>query len=527
MLATKDDIFKLRREILSRVNILDYASSKLNLKKVGSNYFAFSPFKPEKTPSFSVSPSKGIFKCFASGYGGNVIKLRSLLEGISEEEAIRLFATELGLISENEFLEQSKKDYIRYLEIYKTFFNMAKENLLKNKYAQKYISERGIDLSVALFFDTGYAPGGRHITDALLRKGFSIEELIYSGVSAYNNGDIIDYFQASIIWPIRQGQDIIAAQGRVMYSNNQKKYNITKSNQFFISINDPFNINRVKQNINKEDYIVITEGVIDAISMYKLGFYNVIAAYGVNNVDRFMQKIQALTKNIILALDNDDSGLKTTLNICKRYICVSNLFVTDYKDCKDANEYLVKLGREGAPKIFLAPDYLLSHADKLSPIYQVNPEALIGELLSKCPAKVKAFYISKRGYLFDIKNYSKNIIKKEELENDKVFLLLCMLYKAYECNYDIKIKKKIKNMFLLNDTIIEEINSCKKAILYKNIDSYEEIKDTLYENMRDYYADLIFYAEAIDGNKLEEMFNKLVDIMCREKVETAMRLASK
>ena len=307
------------QEIKNRIDIIEVIADFVSLKKVGSNYRALSPFTNEKTPSFYVSPSKEIFKCFSSGRGGDAISFVMEVEGINYIEALKYLAQKYGIeVEEKEMTDeqiqaQNERDS---LFIVLNFASQYFQDLLKNSDEGKsiglsYLKERGFNEAIIEKFGLGYsldewdgllkaATSKRHQEEILLKAGLVLKN---------DKGRVYDRFRSRVIFPIHNvsGKTIAFGARTLRKDKKEPKYINSPETEVYHKSDVLYGIHQAKQAIRNEDMCYLVEGYTDVISLHLAGVENVAASSGTSLTKEQIQLISRYTKNITVLYDADNA----------------------------------------------------------------------------------------------------------------------------------------------------------------------------------------------------------------------------
>jgi len=312
------------QEIKNKIDIIDVIGDFVSLKKVGSNYRALSPFTNEKTPSFYVSPSKEIFKCFSSGKGGDAISFVMEVEGINYIEALKYLANKYGIeVQEEEMTDeqiqaQNERDS---LFIVLNFASKYYESLLNDNDEGKsiglsYFKERGFTDKTIQKFGLGYALDQ---WDGLLKeatsKGYKEEMLLKAGLVLKNDqGRVYDRFRGRVIFPIHNvsGKTIAFGARTLRSDKKEPKYINSPETEVYHKSDVLYGIHQAKQAIRNEDTCYLVEGYTDVISLHQAGVENVVASSGTSLTTEQIKLISRYTKNITVLYDGDNAGIKAS-----------------------------------------------------------------------------------------------------------------------------------------------------------------------------------------------------------------------
>lgn len=306
---------ELLEKIKDRVDIVDLISEYVQLKKSGSNYSGLCPFHNEKTPSFSVSPSKGIFKCFGCGAGGDHISFVMKKENLNFREAVEFLADKYNI----ELKEFHGKDFDKEKKLKDRIYSLNKEAaifymqaLAKSKQGYSYLTNRGIDEYIIKTFGLGFAPEGwDNLYKHLLQLGFTEDEMVEANlISKSKRGTYIDRFRNRIMYPILDsGNRVIAFGGRTMDSSIPKYLN-SSDTIVFNKGDNLYNINKIKEASSNK--IVLVEGYMDVISLYKSGINYSVASLGTAFTERQAKLIKRYAEDVYICYDSDQAGIKAT-----------------------------------------------------------------------------------------------------------------------------------------------------------------------------------------------------------------------
>ena len=309
--------------IFETARIEEVVSDFVTLKKRGVNFIGNCPFHNEKTPSFTVSPTKGIYKCFGCGKGGNVVNFIMEIEHYNYPEALKYIANKYSIeVVENELtFEQKDKKNKKDNQYLITDFakNIFKKNLNSKdgkNIALRYFKERGISERMIEKFELGYAMSNSNfLTTIALKNNFNPQLLIDSGLSLANenNNKIIDRFKDRIIFPIHSFTGrVLGFGGRSLKESAKAKYLNSPETLIYHKSKVLYGLFQAKTDIKREDECYIVEGYTDVISLFEKGIKNVVSASGTALGVEQLRLISRITENITLIFDSDDAGIKAT-----------------------------------------------------------------------------------------------------------------------------------------------------------------------------------------------------------------------
>ncbi|MFA9289242.1 MAG: DNA primase [Weeksellaceae bacterium] len=306
-------------EVKQRIDIVEYISRVVQLKKSGRNFKGLCPFHQEKSPSFVVSADRQIWRCFGTcGTGGDVIAFLMKRDNITFVEALHDLAKEAGVSLDTTAFEDKQWN------IKETIYKM---NLLAAKYyayiltetkvgekGREYLKGRGINDKIAKTFELGYGPDSwDSLLKFLLKKGFKEADIIESGlVVVGNSNNVYDRFRNRLVFPIKDAKDnIIGFSGRLLGANEkQAKYVNTPETPVYKKRESLYGIHLAKDAIRKLNVAYIVEGEFDMIHPYQQGVDNIVAIKGAAFTKEQLQLLKRYTDKIVLALDTDEAGIE-------------------------------------------------------------------------------------------------------------------------------------------------------------------------------------------------------------------------
>lgn len=319
------------RETIDRIyaaaDIVDIISDYVTLKRKGVNYQACCPFHQEKTPSFVVSPSRGIYKCFGCGKGGNAINFVMESENISYPEALKMVAKRYGIEVKDEELTPEDIERNNNRE------SMFVLNQWAAEYFQRYMFSEDEGRSVALTyfsslrgfsdatihkFGLGFCPsrGDRFSMDAL-SAGYKEEFLLSTGLALKREGDgrLRDRFYDRVIFPVHNVSGrVVAFGGRTLRTDKKvAKYQNSPESEIYSKSRELYGLFFAKKAIQQEDMAIMVEGYADVISMHQAGVENVVASSGTSLTEEQIRLLGRFTRNITLMYDGDKAGVKAAL----------------------------------------------------------------------------------------------------------------------------------------------------------------------------------------------------------------------
>ena len=339
--------------LINQLKIEEVVGEVVELKKSGANYKGLCPFHQDTTPSFSVSPSKNICKCFSCGAGGNPVKFYSEYYKISFEEAAEQLAKKYNIplrsYKINDKQEKENDKYYRIMNIAHQFFqDKIFENEGRN--AMEYLSGRGVNPKFIRENELGYAPNSwNDLYDYLIAKGFEKEDIISLGLAKEGEKGIYDAFRNRIMFPIYSPQgSIIAFGGRTLETSKEiPKYINSPDTPIFKKGKNLYGIKDKGNILRKKNYSLLMEGYMDVLSAHLYGFDVALASLGTAFTLEQGQLLKRYTNNVILSLDMDKAGQTATEKTA--FILKNlgfNIRVLNFQNAKDPDEFLKKYGKE-------------------------------------------------------------------------------------------------------------------------------------------------------------------------------------
>ncbi|MDB5115799.1 MAG: primase, partial [Mucilaginibacter sp.] len=410
--------------IMEATDIVEVIGEFVQLKKRGANYVGLSPFANERTPSFTVSPAKGIFKDFSSGKGGSAITFLMELEKFTYPEALKWLAKKYGIeveetveTAENKEEENRRESLMIVSAFAAKFFH---ESLLETDEGKaiglSYFKERGFSADTIKKFELGYSPDQwEAFTGQALKEGYLQEFLEESGLSVKrDNGSLYDRYRGRVMFPIHSFTGrVIAFGGRTLKSDkNVPKYVNSPESEIYHKSNVLYGLYFAKKAIREEDNCYLVEGYADVISVHQAGIENVVASSGTSLTVEQIRLIGRLTKNITILYDGDAAGIKASLRGLDMILEEGlNVKVVLFPDGHDPDSYVRLVGTNGFKKhiednkkdfILYKTNLLLSEVGN-DPIKKADVIRDIVESIAKIPDSIKAsVFIKECSHLLQI-----------------------------------------------------------------------------------------------------------------------------
>tara|TARA_B100001769_G_scaffold239066_1_gene205310 strand:+ start:103 stop:1824 length:1722 start_codon:yes stop_codon:yes gene_type:complete len=299
------------QELLSRIDVVDVIDKRIPLKKAGANFVACCPFHQEKTPSFTVSPSKQFYHCFGCGEHGSAISFLIEYEGLSFVEAVNELANSIGLKVPNDAPPKLEKnsEYTNLEHAIKTASIFYQKQLRESPEAISYLKARGLTGQVAKDFSIGYAPNDwQNLKNAF--KNYEDEILIKSGLVVKNDkGKFYDRFRHRIIFPIYSDKgSVIGFGGRIINPEDTPKYYNSPETALFQKSYELYGLLTSRKSIREKGYVLVVEGYMDVVGLAQKGLKNVVATLGTATTAFHIKKLIRYTQEIIFCFDGDAAG---------------------------------------------------------------------------------------------------------------------------------------------------------------------------------------------------------------------------
>lgn len=477
--------------LLSHLKIEEVVGDEIELKKSGANYKGLCPFHPDTTPSFSVSPTKNICKCFVCGAGGNAIKFYSMYHKISYEEAVGELAKKYNIpikAYENKNFRQ-KEENEKYYKIMEEAHNYYQENIFENqgRIALEYLNKRGVSPKVIRENQLGYALSEwSGLFDHLIKKGFQKDDIVELGLAKNGEKGIYDAFRNRIMFPIYSVSGrIIAFGGRTLESSKEiPKYINSPDTPIFKKGKNLYGIKDKGSILKKKNYSLLMEGYMDVLSAHSYGFDVALASLGTAFTYEQGELLKKYTNNVIMSLDMDSAGQMATERTA--FILKNlgfNIRVLKLENAKDPDEYLKTFGKEAFLKCVKNS---LEIFDFLYELY--SKEYDLSNIMSKEKfiARFKEFFknvestLERSLYLDKLAKYTnldKNLLKETLIDNN--------VYKKVEEKIEIFSKKEKEKQ--AEHSILEEMTI---ELIFSQIDFFKYFFDKTLESS---FSKKIFY----------------------------------
>ena len=341
------DMEDAKEEIRARLAVEDVIGQYIELKRAGRNFKGHSPWGTDKTPSFMVSPEKGIWHDFSSNKGGDIFTFVMEMEGITFREALEKLAQQAGVelkrySGDDKKMAEHKARLYEALELATKYFQFC---LTKNKAVMNYVFyKRNLNKNTVEKFRIGYAPkSGRALVDFLTKRGFTKKEIEDAGLVNRFGGDL---FKGRMTVPLMDVSGrVIGFTARIIEKDeNSPKYLNTPETLLYNKGRHIFGLSQAKDAIRRSEFVVVVEGNMDVISSHQAGVCEAVATAGTAMTEMHLKSFSRMTNDIRLAYDGDEAGVRAA----ERAISMASKFgiylsvIDDYHDCKDADELIQK-----------------------------------------------------------------------------------------------------------------------------------------------------------------------------------------
>ena len=410
-------------QILDAAQIVDVVSDYVTLKRRGANYVACCPFHNERTPSFSVSPSRGIYKCFGCGKAGNAVGFVMEQEHCSYVEALRYLARKYNIeviekeeTAEEIALRQKNESLLLVSEFAGRFFQESLSTPEGQAIGYQYFRSRGLEDETIRKYGLGWAPVGRKaFSEAARAAGYKEEFLIETGLSIkYDDGRLVDRFHDRVMFPIHSVSGrVIAFGGRTLKTDKTvAKYVNSPETEIYVKSRSLYGIYFAKNEISRQDRCILVEGYLDVLSMHQLGITNVVASSGTSLTVEQIRLIRKFTNNITIIYDGDGAGIKAALRgiglVLKEGMNVKVVLLPDGQDPDDfarrhtLEEVRDHIARNEQAFIGFKTDLLLDEAGN-DPIRRASLINDVADTIALIPdAVVRAVYVRTCADKFEI-----------------------------------------------------------------------------------------------------------------------------
>ncbi|MDA9864914.1 DNA primase [Pelagibacterales bacterium] len=406
-------------EIKNKLNVSDVVNKFVKLTRRGNEFVGLSPFKSEKTPSFTVNDSKEFYHCFSTSEHGDMFSFMMKHKGYTYPESIEYLASlagldpSVGIISSN--YNDNFVDNTNLKKIFNDANNFFKNNLANSDPTNKYLIKREISKNIIDVFSLGYASSkSDSLYQFLLSMKFELKDMLESGLikkSTKNNNEYYDFFRSRLVFPIRDSRsNIIAFGGRALDKSNIKYIN-SSENKLFKKGYNLYNLDLAIEKNHKIDDLIIVEGYMDVITLYQNGFETTVAPLGTALTNPQIEKAWRYCKSPIICFDGDVAGNKaayrSAINVLQVIKPEYSIRICSLNDNLDPDDYIKEKGKATFGK-------LINNAKGLSDFIWENEYSKIKSL---SPEDLAGFENRIKSLINEIKDETvKNYYKKDYLQ---------------------------------------------------------------------------------------------------------------
>lgn len=401
-------------EIRTATDIVEVIADYVLLKKKGKNYLGLCPFHHERTPSFTVSGDKQIYRCFGCGAGGNVYTFLMEKEKMNFPEAVKYLAQRAGINipEEKDFAEKndSREPIYKINELAKSFFHYILKSLPVGVNAKKYFEKRGLTAEIVEKFQLGYAPPGWDgLINYFIKKGYSHQQLLEAGliIARENKTGFYDRFRHRVMFPIWNPRGKVTAFGGRVLDDTLPKYLNSPETKLFNKSNTLYGLNFAIPGIRDKNYAIVMEGYLDVITAHQFGITNTVASLGTALTKDHGKILMRYTHNIITCFDADAAGIAATvrgLDILQEL--GFQVQVLSIPEGKDPDEFIRRQG----------PEAFLELAEKAKSLVDYKLEFILKKHDSNT-------VLGKMAVLEEI---MPNLAKAGEVEKEAYFQTICI-----------------------------------------------------------------------------------------------------
>ena len=500
-------------EIKLRLKVSQVVGKSVQLKKRGKEFVGLSPFKNEKSPSFTVSDEKEFYHCFSTGEHGNIFDFLIKTKGMNFGEAVRTLDAEAGMppYRFTKIDTEKEKRFNNYKNIFKDYLEFFHKQLFlpENKPALDYLEKRGLQQNIIKEFNLGYVPWQNNFYEELLKK-FSEQDIALTGLYYKNDktNKFVDRFNSRIIFPINNlTGEPIAFGGRIIKESNLAKYINSPETEFYKKGRMIFNLDKAKALRSETDEVVIVEGYMDVVSLYASGVKNVISNSGTALTETQIDLIWKFFSNPIICLDGDQSGQNAALRIAEKLLPLINennkLYFSILPKGEDPDDYIKKNGKEKFNEFLNSKKIIQSY------IW----DAHIAEVNINNPFEISKFEKKIKAHCYGIKD-----------ETLKKYILEDFLEKIKNLTPIQSSKKTFTPFIKYGKKDFKVLNKTKQLYNEKNHYSKEEVKEQsalfIALNHPSSIKDKINFLDEINftNEKNNEFKNELINIIKNDSI---------
>lgn len=482
-------------EIRDRADIVDLIGEYVDLKRSGSNYMGLCPFHSEKTPSFSVSPSKSIFKCFGCGVGGDVITFVMKRENLSFPEAVEFLADKYNVRLEvyKDENKEAREKRNRLYEINREAGLHFLKNYEASQKTQLYLKNRMLSDKTIRSYGIGYSKDSwTDLYDHLTKMGYREDELLELNlISKSKNGNYIDRFRDRVMFPIINRNNRIIGFGARAFGDAKPKYLNSRETPIFHKGSNVFNINIISRESSRER-IILVEGYMDVISLYNSGINYSVASLGTSLTIDQANIIKKMARDIYICYDSDSAGINATSRAIDIFLQASvKPKIIELEGGLDPDDFIKKYGVEGFEnKIKSAISYIEFKIKKLKENFNLEDS----EGLSN-------FTIESSKILSSIKNpIERDIFVKNFSRKYNISYTAIENYINYLNRNKLKETKREKFKVKKNTNVVKS----NKARAQEELLSYSLLDNDIYKYIRN-KIEVFYFTNAMTRAVFEEI----------------------
>ena len=528
-------------EIRNRLKVSDVVRLKVNLKKRGKEFIGLSPFKNEKTPSFTVNDEKGFYHCFSTGEHGNIFDFLMKLDNVNFGEAVKTLAQRAGMqpyrfTKEDEKIE---KENLKIQKLFEVFFKQCKEDLF-NQYKDshlKYLIDRGLSVETINYFKLGFCENSKKIQNILFEHGYTADELLKSGMyyKKDDSEELVNRFKNRIIFPIQNYYNkFIGCGGRTVLSNALAKYINSPETDYFKKGFNLYNLNNGKKESLNSNNLILVEGYMDAVSLFNKGVKNVAATLGTAITTSQINLAWKNFDKIIICFDGDQSGIDASYRAAERILKIlkpgKDVYFAKIPNGQDPDDFVNQFGKQGFSELINQSkdlvDIIFSHnainVNKSKPTDIALLEKKLFNLAEEIEDLTSKKYIknSFKNKIFEniIRKKNQNIQSREEIKRASVRLMfskeeiLELSLINLILNYPEFSESKIEDISLLDFNFKDNsifLSELVNALVNENIKTKEDLRKKLIINFETLIKKIDMYSnnKGIIINLNKESFN--------------------
>ena len=482
-------------EIRDRADIVDLIGEYVDLKRSGSNYMGLCPFHSEKTPSFSVSPSKSIFKCFGCGVGGDVITFVMKRENLSFPEAVEFLADKYNVRLEvyKDENKEAREKRNRLYEINREAGLHFLKNYEASQKTQLYLKNRMLSDKTIRSYGIGYSKDSwTDLYDHLTKMGYREDELLELNlISKSKNGNYIDRFRDRVMFPIINRNNRIIGFGARAFGDAKPKYLNSRETPIFHKGSNVFNINIISRESSRER-IILVEGYMDVISLYNSGINYSVASLGTSLTIDQANIIKKMARDIYICYDSDSAGINATSRAIDIFLQASvKPKIIELEGGLDPDDFIKKYGVEGFEnKIKSAISYIEFKIKKLKENFNLEDS----EGLSN-------FTIESAKILSSIKNpIERDIFVKDFSRKYNISYTAIENYINYLNRNKLKETKREKFKVKKNTNVVKS----NKARAQEELLSYSLLDNDIYKYIKN-KIEVFYFTNAMTRAVFEEI----------------------